>query len=452
MKTSLMSRARLAGRALRLSRIAAQNARGRLLAPLLVACAVGACGTSEVTRVSRMPLGPGPEVHLRVPGTVERIGGIAARSPYVLIAWVAVVRGKADVFVAVSRDDGATFSSPRALASSADLVAGDRSLAVAIVPPHASTEPRPPPAFYAVWRTGGGATAGLRVARSTDGGRTFAVADDLAGIAPAVCGVPSLAVTDRLLATWRACGADALVVAAADDDGRWSLLGRTEAEVCECCRLGVTGAAGAARLLWRGRQPDGSFDLMTATSADGGRSFEPPSRISFEWSAAGCEDVAGAVAEDAEHTVHLTWAARAEEPEPFEHVFYASVRGGALATPRQTLDTIEATSPANPQLVLDANLGAAASWDEHAHGVRRVVLRQIVPAHHGPAQLLPMTVLSGTAPASRPVLAKLPGGVIVAWEDGERGERTIAIRRVGLDVVCFPEPVAASAPRDGGPE
>src|SRR5688500_5349137 len=49
---------------------------------------------------------------LDVPGRSDQTPWVAASGPFVAVAWGASAAGKADVFLAVSRDGGTTFGAP----------------------------------------------------------------------------------------------------------------------------------------------------------------------------------------------------------------------------------------------------------------------------------------------------------------------------------------------------
>lgn len=96
---------------------------------------------------------------------------IDARGQFVAVAWGATISGKGtDVYVAVSRDAGATFGAPvRANSDPGEArTSAERPPVVVLVP-----SARQAPDVAVLW-TAGATDPTLKVARSSDGGRTFA--------------------------------------------------------------------------------------------------------------------------------------------------------------------------------------------------------------------------------------------------------------------------------------
>lgn len=134
---------------------------------------------------------------------------------------------------------------------------------------------------------------------------------------------------------------------------------------------------------------------------------------------------------DARQWVHAVWVGGPADDT--RRVLYAASSdrqwfGGA----QPLVDTGQ--QPSNVSLVTDPNDTVVAVWDGTARGTRHVFLRQLLPSHHGPATLLPLTRLTGDAGGSHPSLASITGGVIVVWRMPSTGG--LGLRRVGLDAVC----------------
>jgi mono/diheme cytochrome c family protein len=72
-------------------------------------------------------------------------------------------------------------------------------------------------------------------------------------------------------------------------------------------------------------------------------------------------------------------------------------------------------------------------------------MRQVIPAHHGPAQLLPLTTIAADGTPGASTLAPVRGGVLVSWLRDADIPPTVAFRRVGLDAMCGPEAAAPAA-------
>jgi hypothetical protein len=192
--------------------------------------------------------------------------------------------GACDLWVAVSRDRGATFAPPQRL----DPVAGRVS---------SYSESRP----LAVWGSGGrlavawsrlradtGMTTDLVVRASADQGATFGppvVINDDSLEADMFHGFPALAFLGggALFAAWMEGGTDAegerigsLVTATSPDGGlTWSANAVVSDSLCPCCRASVLALDDRRLgLLWRGVS-GGARDPVLAFSSDGGRTFAP---------------------------------------------------------------------------------------------------------------------------------------------------------------------------------
>ncbi|MFN7981747.1 MAG: hypothetical protein U0Q11_07805 [Vicinamibacterales bacterium] len=145
---------------------------------------------------------------------------------------------------------------------------------------------------------------------------------------------------------------------------------------------------------------------------------------------------------DARQWAHVAWIAGADDEAA--RVLYAASSdrewfGGAqeVVAPGQR--------PAHLTMVTDPNDTVVMTWDGDMAGRRHVFLRQLLPAHHGTATLLPQTRLSTDGGGVEPATASITGGVVVAWREPATG--TIVVRRVGLDAICETTP----APTAGAP-
>ena len=129
-------------------------------------------------------------VTLAVQGRSNQTPWIAAHQSFVAITWGASTRGQTDVFVAISRDGGATFGSPVQVnrAAGEARLGGELPPRVALMPVRGGE-----PEIIVLW-TARTDTTQIKMARSRDGGRTFTEATALqAADAPGERGWPALA-------------------------------------------------------------------------------------------------------------------------------------------------------------------------------------------------------------------------------------------------------------------
>lgn len=407
------------------------------------------------------------DVTLKVRGRANATPWMAARGAFVAVAWGASLpSGKADVFVAVSRDGGASFGGPvRVNSVEGDArVGGELPPRVALTSPDAKADPEVVVAWGA--RTGDAkdALTEIRVARSRDGGRTFQRSAALQGAgAPGDRGWHALTLDEhgrahvmwldhRGLALRKASGHDHHAAGAdmsqlsglyyARAGGSAAAGGANEAAngaarevtkgVCYCCKTAlVAGADGRLYAAWRHVYPGNIRDIAFTMSRDGGRTFDPPERVSRdEWQLAGCPDDGPAMAVAADGTVHVVWPTVIGGSEPAGALFYASTRDGRTFTPRQRVPTLGSPKPGHPQIVLKANGEAVVAWDEIVSGVRRAATVPFRIAANGTATFGTPAALTTAAPSAYPMLVMAKDGVVAAWTSTPGATATIAVRRL----------------------
>ncbi len=129
----------------------------------LAATPNGGTGRARARRPSRYG-------HARPPRSSDSTPWIAAAGSFVAVAWGASADGKADVFVAVSRDGGGTFGAPVRV----NLVPGEGRLGGELPPrvADASGQGTAVPDVVVLWDARGTSTE-IKTARSRDGGATF---------------------------------------------------------------------------------------------------------------------------------------------------------------------------------------------------------------------------------------------------------------------------------------
>jgi hypothetical protein len=386
---------------------------------------------------------------LAVQGRASATPSVSAANQFVAVAWGATdAADVTDVFAAVSRNGGRTFSH-------AVRVSDERHASLgAEQPPRVSLVPRAgrDPEVVVVWTSKSKDGSRLLVARSQDGGTSFARATLLPGSeAGGNRGWESTAV-DRdghVVAVWLdhremssaggasmsheghheghdhasagapkgdgAARAQASKLYFATVDGTSSSQAITGG-VCYCCKTAVaTGPDGAIYAAWRHVYPGNLRDIAFTVSRDGGRTFTTPVRVSHDgWILDGCPENGPALAVGADGAVHAIWptlvAGPTSDGEPTLALFHAASRNGGAFSPRTRI-TAEGT-PRHPQLAA-TSAGLVAAWDEQtAAGSRRVVLARLTgdTAHR--------EIVSGSARAQTPALAGTSDGVVLAWTEG----------------------------------
>jgi hypothetical protein len=410
---------------------------------------------------SRSTLGAGGEITLSVAGRTNATPWIASDGTVVAVTWGArSPAGAGDIFVAISRDAGASFGSPvqvNKLAGEARL-SGETGPRVVVTRSAIAREPQ----VVVLWNAKANGETHIRTARSVDGGRTFAVPQTLqeAGAA-GDRGWPALAVDDGGIghALWldhrgmanpdgthQHAGHDASAPVSEKRDGvamaqksglYYSRVGGdgvgSDRElvkgVCYCCKTAlVAGGSGNLFATWRQVYAGNVRDIAFAQSRDGGKTFSAPVRISEDgWQLDGCPDDGPAMVVDRAQTVHIVWPTVIGGAHPEGALFYTSTRDGRTFTARQRIPTLGGPKPSHPQIGLDRSGQLYVAWDEVRNGVRSAAIRTLTVSS-GNAAFGEALTISG--PSAYPVMAAAPQGVLVAWTSGSADQSTIKVRRV----------------------
>ena len=397
---------------------------------------------------------------LGIKGAVNANPSVAARGAFVAVAWGASAAGEgADVYVAMSRDGGTSFEAPvRANVERGEARLGaERPPVVAVIPADRGT-----PDVAVLWTAGRSDTA-LKLARSTDGGRTFArpqeiqspgargnrgwasmvAADDGAlhvvwldhrETAPA----PGAAPASHQHGTAAARPQDG--AAAAQRSGLYyAKLGpRGGSErliargVCYCCKTAVSaGPGGRVAAVWRHVYPGNLRDIAAAISTDNGGSFREPQRVSEDgWSIDGCPENGPSVIIQGT-AQHLVWPTVVGGREPAGAVFYGHSSDGRAFSKRLRISTAASRDPEHVQVVRADGGDLMVAWDEVVEGTRRVVATMVRPGGSAAVAGQPIVVSAGR-PARHPALAATSTGVVAAWTDGPAGGATTIGLRAGM--------------------
>jgi hypothetical protein len=422
----------------------------RRLIPLSTALVIAlVTATSQATRETP------PAARIVQLGVADRSNTapwIAASGSFVAVAWGASVhlpgetkrRAGGDVFVATSRDGGATFAAPVQVnpTPGEGRVGGELPPRIAIARVPAGQDP-----LVVVLWTARGERTSIKLSRSTDGGRTFGAPETLqAPDAAGDRGWPSLALDPqgRAHSIWLdhrgLAGHDAHAhqgpydgVAMAQRSGLFHFSGSGERElakgVCYCCKTSlVSSGDGAIYASWRHVYPGNIRDIALVSSRDGGRTFSAPSRVSEDgWQIEGCPDDGPAMAVDGSHVVHIVWPSALPGVEPVGALFYASTRDGKSFTPRERIPTLGSLKPTHPHIVADGSGRVFVAWEETIDGVRQSAIREVQRDGSGRTSFGTVTELPRDEPAAYPALAVSSRGVLAAWVRGAHGNTTIGV-------------------------
>jgi hypothetical protein len=203
--------------------------------------------------------------------------------------------------------------------------------------------------------------------------------------------------------------------------------------VCGCCKTAIaTGSDGTVYVAFRNIYPGDFRDISLAVSKDG-KEFSKPARVSEDhWSLRACPDDGPTMQVDQKGFVHMIWPTFVEKPEPAMRFFHASTRDGIKFTPRKQIRTLGSLKPAHAQMTLDSCGKLNLVWDEAEGTNRRIVLQSLTPLTNGDIQPGNSQIISGSNPASYPVIASSEKALVVAWTESiKNGEGSlVAIKRI----------------------
>ena len=423
----------------------------RLLAAAALAIALSGCA-SELTPERTIAT-------LSVAGSDSSGVSLASSGHRVVAAWAATRDGHTDIYAAMSRDDGATFDAPvRVNDIEGDArVSGEQPPRVALASD-----------VVVVWASRVGQDSRIRMARSTDDGRTFAPAvtmhqEPLSGAR----GWQSVAIgPDNVIHALWLDGRNAAPSAAAHHhdhaagqpmamnesgsprqdviEATWTPQGPVETpvapNVCFCCKTSIVAAPdGSIYAAWRHIYPNSMRDIAVARSTDAGRTFGPPTRVSLDnWKLDACPDDGPAMAIDGTGIIHIVWPTLVPGSTTTKGIFYAySADHGRTFSPRVRLDDPKATIASHPAIVFGGR-DLVVAWDDLSPTKeRRVRLLRLglkgLEADGSGAAWTPRPdetmFASDRGPASYPSLAVAGDHVIVAWTGDGESQSAIHVRR-----------------------
>jgi hypothetical protein len=430
---------------------------------------IAASVTAVVLSVPHLTATRGEETVIGVAGRSSQTPWAAALGDFVAVAFGATTpAGKADVFVAVSRDSGRRFSTPVRV----NAVEGEARLGGEL-PPRVGLVARGSgdPEIVVVYGAKAKGTE-IRVSRSTDGGGTFAPSRALqAAGAPGDRGWHAMALDAQGVAhvMWldhrglaaatagdhRTHGAQAAGSAAAHDMEKAAIDGVAMAErsglfyardggeptgerelakgVCYCCKVALaTTPSGGLNAAWRHVYPGNIRDIAFIASSDGGRHFSAASRVSLDdWHLAGCPDDGPAMSVDGRGTAHLVWPTVLSTSEPEGALFYASSADGKSFTPRVRIPTLGSPKPMHPQVLAISAERVVVAWDEVLNGVRQAAVRSLRFDEAGqPIFGAAERLGAPDSPSSYPLLVSTPRGTLAVYVSGKPGAAEIRVKAI----------------------
>ncbi|MBL0171960.1 MAG: hypothetical protein IPP90_14810, partial [Gemmatimonadaceae bacterium] len=185
--------------------------------------------------------------------------------------------------------------------------------------------------------------------------------------------------------------------------------------VCYCCKTSLATAGGNVYAVWRHVYPGSQRDIAFSMSADGGRTFSAPVRVSDDhWQIDGCPDNGPAIAIDRDRRAHVVWPTPADGKTASSlALFYAITRDGRAFTTRTRIPTRGPAS--HPQMAMERDGSMLVAWDEIVDGARRMAVTRARVDAAGIVSFSAVTSPDGSAGSWYPALSTTPTGTLMAW-------------------------------------
>jgi hypothetical protein len=386
-------------------------------------------------------------VRLAVAGAANTGVSLAADADRVVAVWAATSGETTNIVTAVSHDGGATFDAPVRVND----VDGDARVSGEQAPRVALAGDR----IVVIWESNRGGESSVRLAASSDNGRTFSPARTVepAGSSGAR-GWASLAVdaAGHAQVSWldgrnaephphHDHGGGMTMPMAMRQDMFHAVWTGTNVDAeqsvaptaCFCCKTATAVAPnGDVYIAWRNIYPVNLRDMAVARSVDAGRTFSAPVRVSEDhWQIDGCPEDGPSLAVTPDNVVHIVWPTLVGDASKEKAVFYSeSTDDGRTFTPRVRIDNGTGVA-AHPQIVA---LGThiVAAWDESTSSGARVYVRAVASGHtSGAAPTLGTVRMLGDAPSAvYPSIAASGTDATIAWTQRTPGGSEIRVARV----------------------
>jgi hypothetical protein len=183
--------------------------------------------------------------------------------------------------------------------------------------------------------------------------------------------------------------------------------------VCQCCRTRLlVDGKGQIHIVYRDIINDSIRDMVHQVSADGGKTFSAPVRISADnWVVNGCPHTGPALVANSAG-LHFTWFTMGHG----KGVFYCrSTDNGNTYTQKESLS--QAPMAKHPQMATDANGDIYIAWDEPVQ-VKDEYYSRISFVHKSAdgRTLDGQAITADTSWCSFPVLGAMKEGVLVVFK------------------------------------
>lgn len=329
--------------------------------------------------------------------------------------WMREDGEKININVVSSNDGGKTFSAPVKVNGGLDSPAGLHASPSMALGPKGE--------LYVAWtaaRSGAEFAAEIRLARSADGGATFAPSVRVnQDTPPSSRGFESMAAgpDGTIYVVWldgreNRHGVSSTYFARSVDGGKTFMNERQiDTDSCPCCRTAVTvSPQGHIYAAWRKVFKGEIREIVVSRSSDGGAGFTAPAVVGNDgWEIAGCPHRGPALAASG-GGLHVAWYTEGKENSP--SVYTARSGDGGSSFSKTPLPWARGSFPDHPVMTL-INGAQSTAWEETTPVLSKIVF--MTEGDERPEQLN-----QGVRRAHDPVLSVNRGGDILAgWVQEE---------------------------------
>ncbi|MBI3755974.1 MAG: exo-alpha-sialidase [Deltaproteobacteria bacterium] len=345
--------------------------------------------------------------------------------------FISYIREEGDVYVTTLSTDGKTLIAPLKINDKNSLINGIHQSPGLTVGVKGE--------IYVTWASpheGDEFAADIRLAVSTDGGKTFSPSVTVNDNATASSrGFESIAVSPdgALFIAWldgreKKQGVSSAYFSRSTDSGRtFEKNIKLDDNACPCCRTAIAASSnGSVYVSWRKVFEGDMRDMVVAGSSDNGKTFQQPVVVNHDqWTIQGCPHRGPSMDIDEKGILYYTWYTEGSDGLPSIYLS-TSKDGSKTFSARQILPIGERIFPDHPRLTVAKNETVYLVWEE-----KTPVLSKIMFASYreGKGFSKPEQLSQGVRRSYEPlVLAGDDGTVYAAWGYDEIRFSKVVIR------------------------
>ena len=203
--------------------------------------------------------------------------------------------------------------------------------------------------------------------------------------------------------------------------------------VCYCCKTSVAaGSDGSVYAAWRHVYPGNVRDIAFTMSADGGRTFAAPVRVSDDnWVLDGCPENGPALAVDGGRRVHVVWPTLVPGPSAEERAHAGALLRHVTRWPPLHRAPVHSDRGCSASSADRARTrGARRSWSGTSRRPASGAIALARGRSDGGVARFVRAAIGDGLPAAYPVVTSVEGATIVSWVSGSGAATTIHVERL----------------------